>query len=226
MKKILIIDNTRDADSIGSEEIRRALRVFPVVVETRRGPEDDLPSSVDGYDRIIVSGSRTSCLEDGTWIDHQLELLRSTVQKRRPLLGICFGHQMLARALGGKTLLRRAEQGEVGWTLIHRTTTSLFEGLPSQFYSFSSHEEEVAHLPSGFRKLAHSDRCAIQAFQLGESPIFGIQFHPEKNCEEGEKILTTRQKMGKSKELLGLKQGRRLYSPQVAEVIFRNFMNS
>ena len=136
----------------------------------RRGPHDDLPTSMRGFDRMVISGSRTSCLDDFPWVGKLEKLIREGVDLGTPVLGVCYGHQVLARAMGdGRKSVRRGSVPEFGWTEIRRTADSpLFTGLPQTFHSFSSHFEEVADLPKGFRKLAESRDCAIQAMQFGD----------------------------------------------------------
>ena len=72
--------------------------------------------------------------------------------------------------------------------------------------------------------LARSERCDIQAFAHLEKPAFGVQFHPERDCEAGERTLASRKKEKPGFPLLHPGQGPRLYSPEVAKVIFGNFL--
>jgi len=149
------------------------------------------------------------------------------VQANKPVLGVCFGHQMLLRAYGGKECLRVGARPEFGWTKMRVLENSaLFAGVPEKFVSFSSHFEEAFSVPRGFHVLASSSDCAIQAVGLAGKPVYGIQFHPEKTAEEGEMVLTTRKKLGKPKQLLHRGQGKQLYKAQVAEHIFGNFLKA
>jgi GMP synthase-like glutamine amidotransferase len=224
--KILVIDNNLDLDCWGSPDLVRYARLAPgAVVAVRRGPHDDLPLDPASYDRIIISGSRTSALETAPWIEHLHDFIRRTVQLRKPLLGVCYGQQALARALGGISTVRKAARPEMGWTKIELIDDSpLTEGLARSFYSFSSHNEEVATLPQGMRPLARSADCAIQACQLKDLPVFGIQFHPEKSLEEATHILAEKKKKLGKKALLLPDSGRKVYDPAVGERIFKNFL--
>ena len=101
--KILIIDNTVERDSWGSDELRRCARAAEgATLVVRRAPQDDLPPSPRGFDRIIISGSGTSCLSDAPWIDRLHEFIRTSINEKKALLGVCYGHQSLVRALAGK----------------------------------------------------------------------------------------------------------------------------
>ena len=227
--KILIIDNNIDLNCWGAEDLRNCTQFAPnATIETRRAPEDDLPKSPSGYDRIIVSGSKTSAFEDAPWVDRLLEFIQSAVAARKPFLGVCFGHQMLARSIGGKHALGKAATPEFGWSQIKILDSSdLMKGLNSSFFSFSAHYEEVYKLPKGMKKLAESEHCMIQACQLEELPVFGIQFHPEKTVTDAEN--TFRDKRADKTntkpplKLLNPARSQELYNPEIAKTIFGNF---
>lgn len=223
--RVLIIDNTIDPDSWGSKELARYAKLAPgATFYVRRAPHDDLPASPEGFDRIIVSGSKTSALEDAPWIERLLEFIRRSVELRKPYLGVCYGHQSLVRALGGKDLVRLSVEAEFGWTRIEQVADSpLTRGVKKEFYSFSSHFDEVSSLPKGFRHLARSKDCEIQACQVDHLPVFGIQFHPEKNLIEAKNTLKKRREIGTPKRLLHPNESEKLYQPELGETLFRNF---
>jgi GMP synthase-like glutamine amidotransferase len=223
--KILIIDNNIVKDSWGCENLRQFARKVPgATVAVRRAPQDDLPASPRDFDRIVVSGSLTGAVDDAPWIDHLLEFIRRAVEAKKPYLGVCYGHQMLARALGGKAAVRRAARAEFGWTrIIVKGKSPILNGLPSEFYSFSSHQDEVAAVPAGARVVAESDRCAVQSFLMEDAPAFGIQFHPEKLLPECERAFVNWKKDFKPRDTLQPTRGKSLYEPKIGETIFRNF---
>ncbi len=229
--KVLIIDNTIDLDSWGSPELRRLAQLAPgATVHTRRAPLDDLPSSPRGYDRIIVSGSKTSAMEDAPWIESLHRFIGKAIDESIPYLGVCFGHQTLARVVSGKSqVCRKAKTPEIGWTKIEVVSESaLFEGLPKTFYSFSSHYEEVGELPASLRNFARSTDCAVQAFQLSDKPIYGIQFHPEKDIKSAEKTFAAKKRSPQTKNdpLLHPGQSKKYFDPTVGETIFKNFLKA
>ena len=224
--KVLIIDNTRDRDSWGSSDLRNFVTKSPDrTAFVRRAPEGDLPRSLKGYDRVILSGSRTSCLEEGPWISKLDDLIREAIREAKPLLGVCYGHQALNRSLGGRRLLRRAELGEFGWTQIEIVERApLFEGIADRFWSFSSHYEEVTELPKGMRLLAKSAACPIQACRLEDLPVYGIQFHPEKDLPSTVKSIEGWKKDDRRDRISREKDGAKLFDPAVGEKIFGNFL--
>lgn len=223
--KVLIVDNNIDRDSWGAENlVRYARKVAGATVFVRRAPENDLPVDPLGFDRIVLSGSKTSAMEDGPWIARLHDFIRRSVNENKPFLGVCFGHQALARALGGSQTVRKAAEPEYGWTAIRLNEKSeLTQNIPRDFYSFSAHYEEVSSLPKGMRRLASSAACQIQACQLETKPVFGIQFHPEKDAEEAKKILLERKKKKEPKQLLNPEKTDTLYDPKIAETLFDNF---
>jgi GMP synthase (glutamine-hydrolysing) len=227
--KVLIIDNNIDRDSWGAQPLVRLVqessRGTGIEINVRRAPQSDLPSSPRNFDRIIVSGSKTSCLEQGGWIDLLDRFILRTLEEGVPYLGVCYGHQSLIRALNGVSALRRTGVPEFGWTQLEIVEkSSLFDGVPERFVSFSSHFEEAHELPRAMRRLVRSVDCEIQACDFPGKPVFGIQFHPEKTIQEGESLLDRRKALGTPSQLLGHGQGSRLYQKEVGNQIFSNFL--
>jgi GMP synthase (glutamine-hydrolysing) len=226
--KILIIDNTIDRDSWGAGGLCRLARLAPgATIHVRRAPEGDLPKDPLAFDRIILSGSKTSALDDAPWINQLFEFIKKSVEGKKHFLGICYGHQALVRTLGGREYLRRASVAEFGWTHIKVTdSSSILRGLPDSFHSFSAHFEEVSQLPNGMKKLAQSEACGIQACQVKGLPVFGLQFHPEKTPDQAKKVLIERKKLGEPKVLLNPTRTDELYDPILGETIFKNFLKA
>ena len=147
-----------------------------VVVDARKEP---LPEP--DYGGVIVTGSAASVYDGDEWIRKSKDFLRRTADREIPLYGICFGHQLLAQALGG-----RAEKCLQGWELgtaaislnPEGCSDPLFTGLPAYFLAQQSHGDVVTELPPGAISFAHNSHWHIQAFKLGER-IWGTQFHPE-----------------------------------------------
>jgi GMP synthase-like glutamine amidotransferase len=140
-------------------------------------------------------------------------------------LGVCFGHQILARALGGRTVVAQSSTPEFGWTQIQTIQKNeLFQDLPNSFCSFSAHFEEVIHLPEDCISFAKSKDCQIQAFQLKHTSVYGIQFHPEKAFEEAQKILN--EMKNNSSFVSGMRHMRpkNIFLQKTGELIFRNFL--
>lgn len=123
---------------------------------------------------IILSGGPESTLEEGALgIDPQI--LTAGV----PILGICYGMQLIARDLGG-TLVPLAHREFGPATLeIDRPQSAFFAGVPARSRVWMSHGDSVVEPPPGFQALAHTERCAIAAIGDPQRRIYGVQFHPE-----------------------------------------------
>ena len=106
-----------------------------------------------------------------------------------PVLGLCYGCQLIAHTLGGK--VETAPAREFGKTATHFNTTSpLFTDLPEEATTWMSHVDYVGKLPEGFESIAHTDHCPVAAMQNLNKKIFGFQYHPEvEHTQNGSKML-------------------------------------
>lgn len=130
---------------------------------------------------VVISGSGAMVTEQAPWMQACEAWLRELVGLDRPVLGICFGHQLLAHALGGE-VADNPGGIEVG-TVITRPTAAaahdpLFRGWPAQAAVQASHVQSVIRLPEGAVRLAASDQDPNHAFRYG-AQTWGVQFHPE-----------------------------------------------
>jgi GMP synthase-like glutamine amidotransferase len=231
--KILVLDNTREASSFGSKNIVEwALRESPEGSEifVRRPPDQDLPSRALNFDAIILSGSITSCFEvTEIWVRPYDEFVTDHLKKGTPILGICYGHQSLARCLfqwhGQTPQFQKSRDAELGWATVRKIAeTPLLEGLPASFVTSESHYEEITETPPGTIRFAESDRCVVQGFEVIGKPAFGVQFHPEHPVAEVEEALAKKLKKGERKDwILNAGKGPKLYNDQVGKTIFGNF---
>jgi len=153
---------------------------FPAlsVIDVARG--EALPP-LDQVAAVAITGSGAMVTERAPWMEQCAAWLREAVEAGVPLLGICFGHQLLAHALGGE-VGDNPRGVEVGTATIRLSESAqadpLFAGLPAQFAAQVSHRQSVLRLPPGARLLAASDKEPHQAFALGRC-AWGLQFHPE-----------------------------------------------
>lgn len=140
------------------------------------------------YSHIILSGSEASALDDNFWNGKLTDLIRDVVLREKPLLGICYGHQFLMRALAGVDKVRKSKTPEFGFIRIHLTDNPLFAGLSSPSMQMVSHYDEVTDLPGDFTIIASSPRCAVHAVQYKSLPVWSVQFHPEYNRSDADEI--------------------------------------
>ncbi len=167
--KVYVVDN-------GGQWTHREWRVLRYLgVETRIVPNDTPASDLDGLDGLVLSGGAPRVGLDPEKMGRNGEYLDAF---DRPILGICAGHQFMAKHFGGEAV--PAKVPEFGKSLLTiRDPDILFAGLPSTFEVWESHNDEVSVIPKGFVPLASSPNCEVQAMRSRDRPLFGLQFHPE-----------------------------------------------
>lgn len=142
---------------------------------TRRPPPEDT-HALDGW---LISGSVDSTYDPLDWIPPLEDMVRRLVADAAPLIGICFGHQLLAQAHGG-----RVQRADAGWGVgvqRYRATGGAGGAPPAPAPGFAlvaSHQDQVVTLPEGAEVLATSDHCPIAAYRFGPTAL-AIQAHPE-----------------------------------------------
>jgi GMP synthase (glutamine-hydrolysing) len=141
--------------------------------------------STERVDGLVLSGGAPRI-----GLQKELGNCREYLEKADfPILGICAGHQFIARFFGGKvTPSKIPEFGKIELTLVKEDNV-LFNGVPKKSIVWESHNDEVPTLPKDFEVLGKSENCEIQAMQHKEKPFYGLQFHPEvEHTEYGELI--------------------------------------
>lgn len=149
-----------------------------VVVNVQAG--EALPSR-EGFAGTIVTGSGAMVTDRADWSEASAAWLRDAAHAGMPLLGICYGHQLIAHALGGEVGWHPAgrEMGTVELELhADAAHDPLFTGLPAQFAAQATHLQTVLRAPDGATVLARSVHDACHAFRWGHH-AWGVQFHPE-----------------------------------------------
>lgn len=149
-----------------------------VVVDVAGG--DPLPAR-EGFAGAIVTGSGAMVTDRHDWSERSAGWLRDAAHAGLPLLGICYGHQLLAHALGGQVGDNPAGR-EMGTVCVDLRPAAhedpLFAGLPPRFAAQATHLQSVLQPPEGAEVLAANDHDACHAFRWGKS-AWGVQFHPE-----------------------------------------------
>jgi GMP synthase-like glutamine amidotransferase len=136
------------------------------------------PESLDECDGWITTGSRLSVYDDEPWIANLAELVRQAADEERPFVGICFGHQMLAHALGGE--VRRSDRGwGVGVKQVDVDRSERWMGQATGGYAvLNSHADQVVVPPPGAEVLGGNQHCPVSLMRVGRR-MLGIQGHPE-----------------------------------------------
>jgi GMP synthase (glutamine-hydrolysing) len=180
--------------SLGDTPVERNLRrELDAEIEVYSVSDGEFPPGVTTdewrYDAVVVSGSQSSVYEDRAWIHELTEWFRRVHAAGVPTLGICWGHQFVAQALGGRVVAMTGH--ELGYREVRRFGDDpLFEGIPRRFTSFQTHGDRVAELPPGSVELARND-VGVQAFRVGAS--YGVQFHPEYDRETAVRVTESKE---------------------------------
>ena len=127
------------------------------------------PDTLAGVDGWIISGSPASANDPVPWVDGLMALVRGIVGQGAPLFGACFGHQIIARALGGSVVRNPGD------FVLGLTETRYADGALALY---AAHGEQVADLPPGARVLSGNADCPVGAFAIGDH-ILTTQYHPE-----------------------------------------------
>ncbi len=134
--------------------------------------------SVDGAAAFVMTGSSSSVTERAPWMLRAEAFVREIAEVGAPFLGLCFGHQLAATALGGE-VAKNPRGREIGTVSVHCLGADpLFDGLGPNIAVNATHVDSVTRLPAGARLLAASELEPTQAFALGEA-MRCVQFHPE-----------------------------------------------
>ena len=169
-EKILVLDFGGQYDQL----IARRVREQKVYAEIRA--YDGITTEMiakEGYKGIIFTGGPNS-VYDPKSPHYDPKILSLGV----PILGICYGHQLIAYLAGGA--IKPAEGGsEYGKTAVTVEPSAIFEGIPEKSVSWMSHTDYVAELPAGFRAIARTANCPCAAMADEGRKIYGVQFHPE-----------------------------------------------
>jgi len=166
------------------------------VVNVGRGDQPS-PSDLASVDAVMIGGAgKYSAADDYEWMEPVLSLVRTIVDRKIPLFGSCWGHQIIARALGGRVVYD-PDHSELGCGWVELTPAAsedpLFHRFPKRFQANMGHHDRVIELPSQAVELAKNEQ-PFQAFRLRDAPVYGTQFHSELDAErERERILVYRE---------------------------------
>ena len=147
----------------------RELRMDVDVIQTSKAT----PKKMSAYAGIILSGGPSSVNESGS-----PSVDRRILEVDVPVLGICYGHQLMAGSLGGSVEHGESEFGHSQLS-VAQPDNPLFKETPSNQDVWMSHSDTVTELPEGFEVLASTPRCANAAFADTSRRLYGLQFHPE-----------------------------------------------
>ncbi|MES9993536.1 MAG: type 1 glutamine amidotransferase [Candidatus Thiodiazotropha sp.] len=141
-----------------------------------------IPQRTDDVSALVFMGAGVSVNDQLPWIDGELQLIRKAFDLDLPVMGVCFGAQLMSKALGGE--ITRGEGMEIGWHPVQMSVESehggWMQGIPNPFTAFHWHADTYT-LPAGSRHLMRSDCFQQQGFVMGDH--IGMQFHLEMTRE-------------------------------------------
>jgi len=149
---------------------------------------DSQPKDLKNYSHLLLSGSELSASQGSEYDAGIFRVIERFIKAQKPVLGVCHGHQMLARYLAGDKYCRRAVPPEFGFKSMKITDDELFAGIQNPIF-LESRYDEVFDLPPEFKIIAANETVAVQGFRYKNLPVWGIQFHPEFLYEDGEDML-------------------------------------
>lgn len=188
--RLLLIQARTDQDILLQEQqcfIERC-KITPDQLDTINICQETLPPQLfELYDVLLIGGAgEFSATENYSWTPALLSLIKEADKRGFPTFGSCWGHQMIARALGG-TVVYDADLTEMGchWVELNEAGTQdlLFSHFPTRFKANMGHHDRVSILPDGAVNLAFSDTQSNQAFRMAGKPIYGTQFHSELDAQ-------------------------------------------
>jgi len=152
--------------------------------ETFTVVDGHFPQSVDDADGWLITGSKHGAYEDHAWIPPLEQFIRDTYADGRPMIGVCFGHQIIAQAMGGTV-----EKWKNGWAVGRQTYDFMGEKIPLNAW----HKDQVTKLPETATLIATNDFCENAALLYGDR-MLTVQPHPEFGPEMVAALITHRGK--------------------------------
>lgn len=219
--KVLLLQARNTEDMIQQEQecFLERCRLRPDQIDSLNLPKMTAmphPSILDGYDAFFIGGAgEYSVTKDYDWMPFALDLIRYAYDAHLPTFGSCWGHQLIARALGGK-VIHDPELAELGCHNINLTEAGkhdeLLGSFPDSFLANMGHHDRVTLLPDGAIELADNHFQPNEAFRMEGRPMYGTQFHSE---------------LDKRREAERLVKYRKFYINELhSEEVFQDVMNS
>lgn len=185
-RTLLFLQNGTECKSVS--KLEETFASHGLDVDYRWAYDGDFPDELGAYSGIFVSGSPHGAYEDIPFIHREHKLLKDAERAGIPMLGICFGSQILASALCGRDQVFRRPFCEVGykWLNVSEAAASdhIANSLGERVYMFVWHNDEVASAHPDMTILASTDLCPNHIWRYRDRPIWGIQGHPEITREQ------------------------------------------
>ena len=182
MDKVLVLDFGGQYNQLIARRVR-ALSVYSEIKSFDRISMEEIRNA--GYKGIIFTGGPNSVYNPNS-PHYSKDILSLGI----PILGICYGHQLLAYLAGGY-IVSAENNSEYGKTLLKIKGGKLLEGIKEESVCWMSHTDYVDNLPDGFKATATTNNCSCAAMEDSARNLYGVQFHPEvTHTEYGQKVLS------------------------------------
>lgn len=186
----------------------------PGPIQTDAGP-------IQSFDGAIISGSQSSVYDDHRpWIPELSRWVEGALADGLPILGVCWGHQLLAQILGGTV---RGGSYELGYIEVNQEVDDpLWNGLSDPFTVFATHSDHVVELPSNAQLLA-SNETGVQAFRQAQA--YAVQFHPEYDLQTATSMIHSKDLSDRAiQDALDTCTEANVQASEAATQIFDNFL--
>lgn len=178
---ILVVHN--GTERTGSEHLARRVAGAGHAVTTCWAYGGELPKDAETWAGLIVTGSPHGVHDGLSFIAQEIAFLRRAAESGTPILGLCFGTQILGAALCGMDQVFRRERCEVGFKPLRLAAAAgddpLLARADDPLWMLVWHNDEVRHDHPDMRVLASSDLCPNQIWRWRDAPVWGVQGHPE-----------------------------------------------
>ena len=178
---LLFLNNTVNPAAV--PPILERLRGDDLALESAWAAQSEFPQSLDRYAGVFVSGSPHSSYDREPWIEREHEVISELVRLGTPVMGICFGSQILASSLFGRDQVYRRSTCEVGFTWLDVTPDAAGDpvcaDLEHRMRMFVWHNDDVRADHTDMQVLARSDACANHVWRHRDLPVWGVQGHLE-----------------------------------------------
>jgi GMP synthase (glutamine-hydrolysing) len=162
----------QEAHGLYSDMFARLLDGHGFEFAAWRAPLGEIPESPAEADGWLITGSKYGVYDDLDWIRTSEAFVRKVLAAKVPLVGICFGHQLMAQAAGGRVI-----KSDRGWGLGPSAYRDLSTG--GEMTIVAVHQDQVVEQPDGTRLIAESDFCPIAGLEWEDAPAVSWQPHPE-----------------------------------------------
>ncbi len=181
MEKVLVLDFGGQYDQLIARRVREK-KVYAEVISYRKITPEKIKDRK--YKGVILTGGPNS-----VYADDAPRMSADLIEMGIPVLGICYGCQLIAYLAGGVVEAAKG-QAEYGKTEFVHQTSVLFKGIPKISSCWMSHGDRVVELPEGFNITASTRNCPIASFECEDKMLYGVQFHPEvTHTEHGKAVL-------------------------------------